>query len=41
MRESYERKGHEFVDLDVLYLVDGKPVAIVDHSAIWRPRVDS
>jgi hypothetical protein len=37
--DSYERKGHEFVDLDVLYLVEGDAVAFVDHRAIWRPRV--
>lgn len=36
--DRFERKGHEFVDLDVLYLVDGAPVAFVDHRAIWQPR---
>jgi hypothetical protein len=37
----FERKGHQFIDLDVLHLVDGRPVAFVDHRAIWRPRVSS
>jgi hypothetical protein len=37
--DCYERKGHELVDLDVLYLVKGEPVAFVDHRAIWQPRV--
>jgi len=36
--DRFERKGHEFVDLAVLYLVDGAPVAFVDHRAIWQPR---
>jgi acyl dehydratase len=39
VRDSYERKGHEFVELDVAYLVGGDPVALVDHRAIWQPRV--
>ena len=33
-----ERKGHEFVDLQVWYLREGAPVALVDHRAIWQPR---
>ncbi len=33
-----ERKGHRFVDLDALVLADGRPVAHVLHTAIWRPR---
>ena len=37
--DRFERKGHEFVDLRVLYLVDGAPVALCDHRAIWQPRV--
>lgn len=37
--DRFERRGHELVDLDVLYLVDGTPVAFVDHRAIWQPRV--
>lgn len=33
----YERKGHEFVDLDVVMLTD-RPVVTVRHTAIYRPR---
>lgn len=33
-----DRKGHRFVDLDVLVLADGRPIAAVQHTAIWRPR---
>jgi acyl dehydratase len=36
---NYERKGHLFVELDVLVLSEGKrPVAEVEHTAIYRPR---
>lgn len=36
---NYERKGHLFVELDVLVLSDGaRPVAQVRHTAIYRPR---
>ena len=37
--DNAERKGHRFVELDVL-VVDGGgvPVAQVLHTAIWRPR---
>jgi len=36
---NYERKGHSFVELDVLVLADGKaPLARVTHTAIYRPR---
>ena len=36
---NYERKGHLFVELDVLVLGDGmRPVAQVRHTAIYRPR---
>ena len=36
---NYERKGHLFVELDVLVLSDGmRPVAEVRHTAIYRPR---
>jgi hypothetical protein len=37
--DRFERKGHEFVDLSAIYLVDANPVALVDHRAIWRPRI--
>jgi acyl dehydratase len=37
--ENYERKGHLFVELDVLMLSEGtRPVAQVRHTAIYRPR---
>jgi len=32
------RKGHKFVDLDVVVRADGQPVARVAHTAIYRPR---
>jgi hypothetical protein len=39
VRANYERKGHLFVELDVLVLGDGaRPVAQVQHTAIYRPR---
>jgi hypothetical protein len=34
----YERKGHEFVELDVAMTGDGRPVLSASHTAIWRPR---
>jgi hypothetical protein len=35
---EYERKGHRFVDLDVLQLVGDRTVARTAHTAIYRPR---
>jgi len=36
---NYERKGHRFVDLDVLvYANRSTPVARIAHLSIWRPR---
>jgi len=35
---EYERKGHRFVDLDVLQLVGDRLVARTAHTAIYRPR---
>jgi hypothetical protein len=35
---EYERKGHRFVDLDVLQLVGERPIARTTHTAIYRPR---
>ncbi|MBI3376519.1 MAG: hypothetical protein HY017_32795 [Betaproteobacteria bacterium] len=36
---NYERKGHLFVELDVLVLSENtQPVALVQHTAIYRPR---
>jgi acyl dehydratase len=35
----FEKKGHEFVELDLLVLADeARPVMLVRHLAIWRPR---
>ncbi len=34
----HERSGHRFVDLDVLQLVRGRPVARTGHTAIYQPR---
>lgn len=33
-----ERKGHRFVDLDVVVLADGQPAMTVRHVAIYQPR---
>lgn len=39
VRDVYERKGHRFVDLDVLMVVgDDTPVMFVRHTAIYEPR---
>ncbi len=35
---NYERKGHLFVDLDVLVLAGVRPIAQVLHTAIYQPR---
>jgi len=35
---NYEKKGHRFVDLDVLVLAGDRPVAQVLHTAIYEPR---
>ena len=36
--DLFERKGHRFVELDVVYLADGDPAMHVVHTAIWQPR---
>jgi hypothetical protein len=36
--EEYERKGHRFVELDVVVWADDRPVASIDHTAIYLPR---
>lgn len=36
--EKFEKKGHEFVGLDVLLLVDGAVAQRVKHTCIFRPR---
>jgi acyl dehydratase len=39
IRDCYERKGHEFVVLDLLLVADGhRAVQQVRHTAIYRPR---
>ena len=39
MRECFERKGHEFVVLDLLVVANGdRIVQQVRHTAIYRPR---
>jgi acyl dehydratase len=35
---NYEKKGHRFVDLDVVVLANERPVAQVLHVAIYQPR---
>jgi hypothetical protein len=35
---EWEQKGHRFVRLDVLVAADDRPVARIDHTAIYRPR---
>ena len=39
VHDRYERKGHEFVVLDVLVVAESRLVQQVRHTAIWRPRV--
>ncbi len=37
--DAFERKGHQFVELDVLIVAgDERPVLRARHVAIWRPR---
>jgi acyl dehydratase len=36
--EQYERKGHEFVVLDVAIVVNDRVAEQARHTAIWRPR---
>jgi hypothetical protein len=36
--KEWEHKGHRFVELDVLHLADGRPVARTTHTAIYQPR---
>ncbi len=37
--EQYERKGHEFVTLDVAIFNGARVVERVRHTSIWKPRV--
>jgi len=37
--DNYEKKGHRFVDLDVIVAVDDvRVIARIHHTAIWEPR---
>jgi len=36
--DAYERKGHEFVIVDVAILSAGRLVSRIRHTAIWKPR---
>jgi acyl dehydratase len=36
--DAYDRKGHRFVELDVVTLVDGVAAMTVRHTAIWQLR---
>jgi len=38
VKANYEKKGHRFVDLDLLVTADDEPVAHIAHTAIYRPR---
>lgn len=38
VKANYEKKGHRFVDLDLVVTADERPVALIDHTAIYRPR---
>jgi hypothetical protein len=35
---EWANKGHRFVELDVLHLAAGRPIARTTHTAIYRPR---
>jgi len=35
---EWDHKGHRFVELDVLHLAGGRPVARTAHTAIYIPR---
>ena len=39
--ERFERKGHQFVELDVCSMVGDRPVMAVRHTAIYEPRLVS
>jgi acyl dehydratase len=38
VRDEYERRGHRFVELDVVVLADGETVQRIAHTAIHTPR---
>jgi len=37
--DRFERKGHQFVELDVWSVVGDRPVMAVRHTAIYEPRL--
>jgi hypothetical protein len=37
--DLYERKGHEFVVLDVILVCRDRVIERIRHTAIWRPRL--
>lgn len=39
--DQYERKGHEFVVLDIVIAKDDRVIQHVRHTAIWQPRKES
>lgn len=41
IEDRYERKGHEFVVVNVLILAGTRVLESVRHTAIWRPRVNA
>ena len=38
IEDRFERKGHEFVVLDVVILGEDRVIEKIRHTAIWRPR---
>lgn len=36
--DNYEKKGHRFVDLDVIVAADGAVASLIRHTAIYQPR---
>ncbi len=40
VEDRFERKGHEFVVLDVAILSGDRTIERVRHTSIWRPRVN-
>lgn len=40
VRDRYDRKGHEIVELDMTIHADNELVAHVHHTAIYRPRIN-
>lgn len=40
VRANYEKKGHRFVDLDVIVAAGDRVVARISHTAIYQPRAN-